>query len=264
MKDIQNIKGDFKYKINKVGVNNVLHPVTIKTKEEKLVSTVGIFTLAVSLDSELKGINMSRLPVLLAELSDSKWVFEDLRDILDAMRVRMGSTDAYMDVEFDYFLKKKAPVSGFEGLMPYRCKIEAALNSGDIAASQDLFDFILSVEVPITTLCPCSKEISDFSAHNQRGYVQVSVRYNTFVWIEDIINMVEAISSCEIYPILKRADEKFVTEKAYENPRFVEDIVRLAAERLNADSRIDWFRVNSRHQESIHPHDAFAQIEVWK
>jgi GTP cyclohydrolase I len=166
-------------------------------------------------------------------------------------------------MEFDYFIKKKAPVSGFEGTMPYKCRFEASLNNILENGTSD-YDFILTVEVPVTTLCPCSKEISKASAHNQRGYVNVSLRYSEIVWIEDVIEMVEAVSSCELYPILKRVDEKYVTEKAYENPRFVEDMVRMAAERLYEDERVNWFRVSSRHQESIHPHDAYASFEKWK
>lgn len=266
MKDVQNTKGDYKFHVNKVGVNNLVHPVTIKTRDGKLISTVGKFSMGVSLDRRLKGINMSRLPILLSELSEDKWVFEDLEKILNQMRDRLESKDAYLDVEFDYFLKKQAPVSNFEGILPYRCKIETGLvmltkENGD---PEDHFDFILSVEVPVTTLCPCSKEISNYSAHNQRGYVCVSIRYDEFVWIEEVVEMVESIGSCEVYPILKRTDEKYVTEKAYENPRFAEDIVRLVAEKLYDDSRITWFKVNTKHQESIHAHDAFATIEITK
>lgn len=266
MKDVQNTRGDYKFNINRVGVNNLVHPVTIKKRDGQLISTVGKFSIGVSLDRELKGINMSRLPILLSELSEDKWVSEDLENILELMRDRLESRDAYLDVEFDYFLKRKAPVSDFEGYLPYKCKIETSLNrkNDNQGNNEDEFDFILTVEVPVTTLCPCSKEISEFSAHNQRGYVSVSVRYNGFVWIEEIVEMVNSAGSCEVYPILKRVDEKFVTEKAYENPRFAEDIVRMVAEKLYEDERVTWFKVNTRHQESIHAHDAFATIEVQK
>ncbi len=264
MKDIQNTQGDFRFKIDKVGVSNVLHPVTLKTRDG-IMNTIGKFTMGVCLCPELKGINMSRLPIFLADFANRELAMSDIRNvimgILETMREKLESAEAYMKIEFDYFLGRKAPVSGFEGLMPYRCKIETTLENW----GQDKhFDYILSVEVPITTLCPCSKAISDNSAHNQRGYVQVSIRYNSLVWIEEIIDIVNSIGSCEIYPILKRVDEKYVTEKAYKNPRFVEDIVRLVAEKLCEDARIDWFRINSRHQESIHPHDAYAQLEAWK
>lgn len=261
MKDVQNIKGDYKFNINRVGVNNLVHPVTIKTRNGDLISTVGKFAMGVSLDRNLKGINMSRLPILLSELSENKWVFDDLEDILKVMRDRLESSNAFLDVEFDYFLEKEAPVSGFKGYLPYRCKMKTELISNN---NEDVFDSILTVEVPITTLCPCSKEISEFSAHNQRGYVEVAVRYTKVIWIEEIVEMVESIGSCELYPILKRVDEKHVTEKAYENPRFAEDIVRMVSEKLYDDERVRWFRVNTRHQESIHAHDAFATIEITK
>jgi GTP cyclohydrolase IB len=267
MKDIQNTKGDYGFKINKVGVTNVIHPILFKSKEGNRVATVGNFSMYVSLEKHLKGINMSRLMILLAELNENNWeiehLSEDMKVFLEKMLEKMNSRDGYVELSFDFFAKKKAPISEYIGLMPYKCKIEASLhkNSEDEIAC---YDFILMVEVPITALCPCSKAISQYSAHNQRGYVQVSLRSPELIYIEEVIELVEAESSCEIYPILKRVDEKYVTEKAYENPRFVEDIVRLIAEKLNEDERITWFKVASRHQESIHPHDAAAEIEVEK
>lgn len=263
LKDIQNTKGDFGYQINKVGVSNVLYPITIKIKDGSLLNTIGKFTMAVSLDKHLKGINMSRLPILLSEFAEKNWIASNIKNdiytLLKAMMDKMESDYAYVETEFDFFLKKKAPVSEYEGTMPYKCRVEADYNNLD-----NSYDYILNVEVPVTTLCPCSKAISDYSAHNQRGYVQVGIRFDDKIYIEDIINIVEGSASCEIYPILKRVDEKYVTEKAYENPRFVEDIVRLVSEKLNEDDRIKWFKVSSRHQESIHAHDAFACIEITK
>ncbi|MBC8060137.1 MAG: GTP cyclohydrolase I FolE2 [Clostridiaceae bacterium] len=264
MLDIQNTKGDYKYKINKVGISNVLYPVTLKTKRGMSVPTIGNFSMSVSLEQDLKGANMSRLPILLSEfgentleLSDIK---KDLKTLIHAMVKKMESKDGYLEMEFEFFLKKKAPVSDFQGIMPYKCKVFGSLH---LEPSTE-YDFILSVEVPVTTLCPCSKAISEYSAHNQRGYVQVSLRYSDLMYIEDIIEVVESSASCDIYPILKRIDEKYVTEKAYENPRFVEDMVRLVAERLQEDNRVSWFSISSRHQESIHAHDAFAVIEITK
>ena len=263
MKDIQNTVKDYDYKINKVGVNNIRFPINVQTMEGNLVTTVASFDMAVSLSRYLKGINMSRLPLLLEELSGHGWVPDELQDVLGLMAQKLECNDAYIDMSFDYFIKKKAPLTEYEGTMPYKCRFEASLNEIN-ENSCGRYDFILTVEIPVTTLCPCSKEISDHSAHNQRGYVKVSLRYNQMVWIEEIIQMVEAVSSCEIYPVLKRADEKYVTEKAYANPRFVEDMVRLAAQKLDADERITWFKVSSRHQESIHPHDAYAVFEKCK
>ncbi len=263
MKDVQNMVSDYKYKIDKVGVNNIIYPINVATKDNRLIPTVARFDMAVSLSSHLKGINMSRLPLLVEELSGHGWIPDGLEDILLLMGKKMECDDAYIDIEFDYFIKKKAPVTGFEGTMPYKCKFSASLNNISTKGTSD-YDFILNVEVPVTTLCPCSKEISESSAHNQRGYVSVSLRYNEIVWIEDVVEMVESVASAELYPILKRIDEKYVTEKAYENPRFVEDMVRMTAEKMYDDKRVTWFRVTSRHQESIHPHDAYAVFEKWK
>ena len=264
MLDVQNIKGDYKYKINKVGVSNVLYPITIKNKKGISVATVGNLALSTSLEKDLKGANMSRLPILLSEFGENTWELGDLkRDVKEfmvAMVKKMESKDGYMEMEFDFFVKKKAPVSDFQGIMPYKCKI-----SGSLHLEPEIeYDFILSVEVPVTTLCPCSKAISEYSAHNQRGYVQVSIRYGDLMYIEDIIAIVESSASCDIYPILKRIDEKYVTEKAYQNPRFVEDMVRLVTEKLYEEDRVSWFAISSRHQESIHTHDAFAAIEITK
>ncbi|GAB6098818.1 GTP cyclohydrolase FolE2 [Halanaerocella petrolearia] len=258
MKDVQNIKGDYTFSIDEVGVENIKYPLRIETKSGELISTVGEISLAVNLTSDLKGINMSRLPEILAELEVDNWVLtdfkNDLQQVLEKMQSRMETKNAYLELVFDYFLTKAAPVSQKEALVSYQCKVEASLEG-----KQD--DSILTVEVPITSLCPCSKEISDYSAHNQRGYVQVSVRYDDQLWLEELIEKIESVASSEVYSILKRVDEKEVTERAYENPRFVEDIVRLVAEELSADNRINWFKVRSSHEESIHPHNAYAVLE---
>ncbi|WP_408954433.1 GTP cyclohydrolase FolE2 [Natroniella sp. ANB-PHB2] len=261
LKDIQNQEGDYGFAINKVGVDDLTYPLKIKARSGEVISTVGKFALAVDLERNLKGINMSRLPILLAELRADNWIIErmkpDLKEVLKSMQQRMEAKDAYLDVEFDYFIDKEAPVSDFRGLVPYKCRVETSLQEVE-------YDHILQVEVPVTTLCPCSKEVSDYSAHNQRGYVQVAVRYEGSIWIEELIELVEEVASCEVYSILKREDEKYITEKAYRNPRFVEDIVRLVAQNLAEKKGVTWFRVSSKHQESIHPHDAYATLEKWK
>lgn len=263
VEDVQNKSGDYKYKIDKVGVSDIIYPISIKNRKGEIISTVANIYMAVSLDRYLRGINMSRLPILLSELTENNWIINDIKSdfkiILENMQKTMGSDDAYIDMEFNFFNKKKAPISNFQAIMPYKCKIETKL-----IAKDNEYDCVLTVEVPITALCPCSKAISDFSAHNQRGYVVVSVRYDEEMYLEDIIEIVESVGSCELYPILKRMDEKYVTEKAYENPRFVEDIVRMVADKLYNDLRISWFKVTSKHQESIHPHDSIAVIEIKK
>ncbi|WP_027339207.1 GTP cyclohydrolase FolE2 [Halonatronum saccharophilum] len=260
MKDVQNRRGDYLFDIDKVGVKNLVQPLRLKSKEGKLISTVGNFSLGVDLAKDIKGINMSRLPQLLANLEEEGFVFEDIKrdtlKVLKDIKEKVGANNSYLEVEFNYFLSKKAPVSDYKGIMPYRCEIKSAL--------KEEYEFDLSIEVPVTTLCPCSKEISSYSAHNQRGYVKVSLNFNEKLWIEDIIKLVEFQGSCEIYPVLKRVDEKYVTEKAYDNPRFVEDMVRYVGESLLSDKRIESFSVESRHQESIHSHDAYALLEKKK
>jgi GTP cyclohydrolase I len=263
MEDIQNKKGDFDFKIDKVGVENIQHPFYIKKKDGNVIETIATYSMAVSLEKYFKGINMSRLPIILSELYTDKWYMKDYKNdtkfILNRICNKLESQDSCLNINFKYFLPKNAPVSQIQGLMPYECNIEGTLNK-----EKNNFDMILTVEIPITTLCPCSKAISEYSAHNQRGYVVVSIRYNDEIYIEDLISMVEENGSCELYPILKRVDEKYVTEKAYENPRFVEDIVRLVAKKLYEDDKITWFKISSHHQESIHPHDAYAVIEITK
>lgn len=261
MEDIQNKRGDFHFKIDKVGVENLEHPFYIEKKDGEVLSTVGNFSMAVSLEKYFKGINMSRLPIIISELYEDNWHMahykKDSEFILNRLCHKLETKDANINIAFKYFLPKSAPISKLQGLMPYNCNIEAWLKAGNT-------DMILTVEVPVTTLCPCSKAISEYSAHNQRGYIRVSIKYKDEIFIEDLVCKLEEVGSCELYPILKRVDEKYVTEKAYENPRFVEDIVRLVAEKLYCDDNITWFKISSHHQESIHPHDAFAVIEIEK
>lgn len=264
MIDIQNTKGDYKYKINKVGINNLAYPLKVKNFKGEFINTVSQISMSVSLEKDMKGINMSRLPILLSQFGDDGLVLNDLKldieRLLKEMLEIMSSRDSYIEIEFDYFKKKKAPVSDYAGFMPYKCKIDSKYS----LERKNEFDYVLSIEVPVTTLCPCSKAISAYSAHNQRGYVNVSFRYKDSIIIEDIISIVEEASSCPIYPILKRVDEKYVTERAYENPRFVEDMVRMIADKLMEKEEIQWLSITSRHQESIHAHDAFASLEVSK
>jgi GTP cyclohydrolase I len=172
------------------------------------------------------------------------------------MKERLNAKSAHMEISFPYFVKKAAPVTGAEGLMEYRCTFKGSLN--------DRSDLVILIHVPISTLCPCSKEISEFGAHNQRGEVRLQVRFRKFVWIEDLIKLVERSASTDVYSVLKREDEKYVTERAYMNPMFVEDIVREIAVTLNEDPNITWFSVESENFESIHNHSAYAYIEKHK
>jgi GTP cyclohydrolase I len=169
------------------------------------------------------------------------------------MKKKLNAKSAHMEIEFPYFIEKTAPVSKAKSLMEYTCKLWGSLN--------DELDICLGVEVPVTTLCPCSKEMSEKGAHNQRGIVSIKVRFKKFFWIEDVIKIAEKSASCEVYSLLKRPDEKYVTEKAYNNPMFVEDIVRNVAKKLEKNQNITWFSVESENIESIHNHSAYALVE---
>ena len=170
------------------------------------------------------------------------------------MKKDLSAASAHIEVTFPYFVDKKAPVSNSPGLMDYTCSF---VGSSD---SQGKIDLVSEVIVPITSVCPCSKEISDGGAHNQRGKVRLCTRFKKFIWIEDMIELVEECASCDVYSVLKRIDEKCVTEKGFSNPKFVEDIVRDIAEKLKKDDNITWFSVSAENYESIHNHSAYAHI----
>jgi GTP cyclohydrolase I len=184
--------------------------------------------------------------------------------ILSELKARLDAESAHMEVAFPYFVERTAPVSGSTALMDYECTFTGEVNGGKQ-------DFVLSVRVPVTSLCPCSKAISDYGAHNQRGQVTIEVRSRSteeglpaLVWIEELIEVAESSASAPVYALLKRQDERHVTMQAYDNPVFVEDLVRNVAMKLQADDRINWFRVHVLNQESIHNHNAFAEIEWWR
>ena len=178
---------------------------------------------------------------------------QNFSEILEEMKKRLNAESAHMEISFPYFINKAAPVTGSEGLMEYECTFKGSLNEGP--------DLVTIIRVPISTLCPCSREISDSGAHNQRGEVRLQVRFKKFIWIEDLIKLAEESASSDVYSVLKREDEKYVTERAYNHPMFVEDIVRDIALKLNNDPNITWFAVESENFESIHNNNAYAYIE---
>lgn len=255
MKDIQNHKDDRNIDIDQVGVKGILYPITVLDKNMGKQQTVAKINMYVSLPRYYKGTHMSRFVEILNE-HNRKISLQNFTEILEEVKSRLNAESAHMEITFAYFIRKKAPVSGSEGLMEYKCTFKGLVNHGS--------DLVTIIRVPICTLCPCSKEISDFGAHNQRGEVTLQVRFKKFIWIEDLIRLVEDSASSEVYSVLKREDEKFITEKAYENPVFVEDIVRDIAQKLDADSNITWFAVESENFESIHNHNAYAYIEKHK
>lgn len=254
MIDIQNQKDHRRINIDKVGVKNIRYPITVLDRSNGVQQTVASVNMYVNLPHRFKGTHMSRFVEVLNEFRGEINI-KRFSNILEEILKRLKAESAHLEIEFPYFIEKKAPVSHTPGLMEYRCCISGSRQK------RKKKDIILRVEVPITTVCPCSKEISQFGAHNQRGEVRVSVRFKKFVWIEDIVELVEDSASCDVYSILKRPDEKFVTERAYQNPMFVEDIVRTLAEKLSANPGITWFSVEAENFESIHNHSAYAFIE---
>jgi len=238
--------------IDKVGIKDIRHPVVVKDRSQGVQHTIANFNMYVELPHNFKGTHMSRFVEIL-NAHDMEISVESFKDMLTETSKRLEADVGHIEMSFPYFINKAAPVSGVKSLMDYQVTFIGEVKNGvDIMTTKVL--------VPVTSLCPCSKEISKYGAHNQRSHVTVSVQTNTFVWIEDIIDLVEKQASCELYGLLKRPDEKFVTERAYENPKFVEDMVRDVAARLNADARIDSYVVESENFESIHNHSAYAMI----
>lgn len=249
--DIQASADSRRISIDKVGVRRVEYPIKVWDRDRKWQHTIGEFSLTVDLPEQFKGTHMSRFLEVLGELGHEINV-EAIPTILDELRTRLKACRAHIEVTFPYFLERKAPVTGKSGMMPYRC--------GFFADMDGEFDLQVYVRAAVATLCPCSKEISDYGAHNQRGYVTVKVRMNEHLWFEDIIDAIESSASSPLYPVLKRPDEKFVTEAAYNNPRFVEDMVREVAVRFDNEPRISSYEIEVENEESIHAHNAYAYL----
>ena len=259
MKDVQNQRDHRELPINKVGIKGLRYPITVRDRRTGSQKTVASIQMSVELPREFKGTHMSRF---IEALQQEQEVI-DIRQfgrILKAIREKLNARSAHLDMEFPYFIEKHAPVSGAKSYMDYQCFYQGVSEEG-----RDI-DFTIGVTAPVTTLCPCSKEISDRGAHNQRSFVTMQVRFvpPTFLWIEDLVEMAEEAASSAMYALLKRPDEKFVTERAFDHPRFVEDMVREVAGQLMARPEVRWFRVESENLESIHNHNAFAVIEADK
>lgn len=253
LKDTQNEPDERQIPIDRVGVRSLRYPVEIKDKEDRSQSTVATVSLAVDLPHHYKGTHMSRFVEILNAHGPCVGV-RDISQIPLELIDRLEAKKAHIEFCFPYFIEKAAPVSGSPGMMDYEITFE-------VNAEGEEIDFVVRVEVPVTTLCPCSKAISARGAHNQRGIVSFSVRFTQPIWIEDLVRLVEDCASCELYSLLKRPDEKHVTEAAFDNPVFVEDLVRAVAERANEHERITWYRVEAENFESIHNHNAWAMIE---
>ncbi len=254
MIDIQNQPDFRKIPIDKVGIKGLKYPVKVLDKTTGLQSTVAQISMYVDLPHQCKGTHMSRFVEIL-HLFRTKVSLESITNILEDMKEILGAQSSHIEITFPYFIEKQAPQTASKGLMDYTCSIMGSSNG------RKQTDIVLTITVPITSVCPCSNEISEYGAHNQRGEVKVSTRFNKFIWIEDIVEIVETSASCDIFSVLKREDEKFVTEKAYNNPKFVEDIARDVSKIIMEDENITWFSVSAENFESIHNHSAYAYIE---
>ncbi len=251
--DVQNSADTRQLAINKVGIKDIRHPVRVTDRSGGEQHTIANFNMYVNLPHNFKGTHMSRFVEILNQ-HEREITVNSFKDMLAEMTERLEAEAGHIEMTFPYFVNKAAPVSGVQSLLDYAVTFIGEIRSGKPA-------MYVKVLVPVTSLCPCSKQISDYGAHNQRSHVTVKVRTRGFVWIEDIIDLVEKEASCELYGLLKRPDEKYVTERAYENPKFVEDMVRDVAAKLNTDKRIAAYSVESENFESIHNHSAYAMIE---
>ena len=252
MRDVQKSRDTRNIAINKVGVKDISYPIVVMDKFLSLQHTVARVNMFVDLPHHFKGTHMSRFIEILNTYRE-KIALDNMEIMLRDMKEKLEADNAHLEIEFPYFIEKQAPVSRAGSLMEYTCEFNASLSTE--------FDFILGIKIPVTSLCPCSKELSRYGAHNQRSIITLKVRYREFVWIEDLVELMEKCGSSPVYSLLKREDEKFVTEHAYENPRFVEDIVREATLMLSGMENITWFSVEVENFESIHKHSAYAAIE---
>ncbi len=253
MVDIQNLKDHRKIDIQKVGVKGIKYPVIVLDKANGTQHVNATINMYVNLPHRFKGTHMSRFVEILNEYR-GRININTFRMILQRIREKLNAESSHIEIRFPYFIEKAAPVSRAKSLMEYECSFCGEGNG-------ETNDFLVGIAVPVTTACPCSKEISDMGAHNQRSEVRVTLRFKKFFWIEDVIKLVEESASSEIFSLLKRSDEKYVTEMAYQNPMFVEDVVRSVAEKLNKDPNFTWYSVEAENMESIHNHSAYAYTE---
>jgi GTP cyclohydrolase I len=263
MVDIQSSNDQRNVAIDRVGVKNVRYPMRLKTPafanwngrntacEQTTTATINMY---VALPHYQKGTHMSRFLEVLNAHTEA-FAPPDIPEITEHIRERLDAAEAHFEASFTYFIRKPAPVTGTPGLMDYKVRFECT-------ASRDPSrnDMLISVAAPATSLCPCSKEISDYGAHNQRCEIEARVRTKSLMWIEEIVEIIEQAASCPVFAVLKRPDEKWVTEQAYDNPKFVEDIIRDLALGLNREDRIISYDISSENFESIHSHNAYAQI----
>jgi GTP cyclohydrolase I len=252
VEDVQGRADTRRIPIDRVGIKDIRHPVRVKDRSSGEQHTLATFNMYVNLPHNFKGTHMSRFVEILHH--EREISVDSFRSMLTEMTKRLDADAGHIEMSFLYFVNKRAPVSGVESLMDYQASLIGEVSNGETC-------MWVKVVVPVTSLCPCSKKISDRGAHNQRSHITIKVRLSEHMWIEELIDIAESEASCELYGILKRPDEKYVTERAYDNPKFVEDMVRDVAVRLNNEPRIAAYVVESENFESIHNHSAYALIE---
>ena len=253
MVDVQNLADTRQIAINRVGIKAIRHPVKVLDRSGGIQHTIAVFNMYVGLPHNFKGTHMSRFVEILNS-HEREISIENFPSMLRDMVKKLEAETGHIEMNFPYFINKSAPVSGVQSLMDYDVTLTGEICHGEIAST-------VKVVVPVTSLCPCSKKISERGAHNQRSHVTITAHIKDHIWIEEIVELVEKEASCELYGLLKRPDEKYVTERAYDNPKFVEDMVRDVAARLNQETRIHSYVVESENFESIHNHSAYALIE---
>jgi GTP cyclohydrolase I len=255
MNDIQKEAAEHEVDLDKVGVKGVKYPIVVLDKEKKYQDTVARINMYVDLPRHFRGTHMSRFIEIL-DRHRGRMTLHNIDPILTEMKEKLDARSAHLEIAFPYFIEKTAPISGQKSIMAYDCKFIASQGDGE----DDHDELIVEVNVPVMSLCPCSKEISSRGAHNQRSIVTVRIKTKGFIWIEDIVKLVEGAASSDVYALLKREDEKYITEKAYDNPRFAEDMVRQIAVELENTPQITWFSVETENYESIHNHNAYAAV----
>ncbi len=251
MRDVQNEIDLRQIAIDKVGVKNLKYPIVLQDKANDKQHTIASINMYVNLPHHFRGTHMSRFIEILNKYRREIDI-HNMGNIMKEMKKRLNAESAHLEIEFSYFIEKQAPVSKSKSLMEYQCRLIGELS--------DRMKIFLGVSVPILTVCPCSKEISDYGAHNQRGIITVLLKFKGFLWIEDVVELVETCASGSVYSLLKREDEKFITESSYDNPTFVEDVVRNVATKLNKIENILWYKIEVESFESIHNHDAYACV----
>ena len=255
MKDVQNQKDTRNIYLHQVGVRELKYPVMIRNGEGEYFSVPANISLSADLEGDQKGTHMSRFVEVLTHYNQMD--LKNIRLLLEAIRERLEARNSFCRFNFDYFILKKSPVTGRESYLAVEVEYRGALRDDEL-------DFEMTVRTPVTTLCPCSKEISDYSAHNQRAIVSITLRTNQYIWIEDVSRVAEMAASCPLYSLLKRPDEKYVTEFAYDHPKFVEDVARdakMMIDEMEEMEGVQSYVIEAESLESIHNHSAYAKVE---